>query len=130
MSDDLWQGYIDNNLIGSGHMHIACILSKADGSYWAYGGSYVPQPDEITHILKAIGDPDLAQSKGFHLAGSKCFTLRANPGLVYCKLGSGGACIAASATAIVVGIYGEGTNPANCNMTVEGIAKYLSDNGY
>lgn len=129
MADSVWQGYITDSLIGSGEMHSAAIVGL-DGSYWAYGGDHVPQPDEAKHIAAAIKNPDLAREKGIHIGGNKYFTLRAEENVMYVKLGAGGACIAAGAQAVVIGVYGEGTNPANCNMAVEGVVKYLKDNGY
>jgi profilin len=125
-----WQGYIDGSLIGSGNMHSAAIVGKADGSYWAYGGSYVPQPDEVQHILAAIASPDVARASGIKIAGQKYFTLLAEPGKIFCKFGAGGAALVASNQTVVIGLYGEGINPAACNMTVEGVAKYLSDAQY
>jgi profilin len=130
MSDNVWQQYIDSSLIGSGSMHSAAIVSKADGGYWAYGGDYVPQPDEVAKILKALKEPDAARAGGVMLAGSKYFTLRAEPELIYAKLGAGGLCVAGAAQCAIIGVYGEGTNPADCNIAVEGIAKYLKDQGY
>ena len=126
---EAFQGYIDQSLIGSGNMHSACIAGM-DGNYWAYGGDYVPQPDELKDIIKCLDSPDLAREKGVHIATQKYFVLRAEPGLMYVKLGAGGACIGKSDTAVVIGVYGEGVAPPACNMTVEGIIKYLKDNGY
>lgn len=124
-----WQAYIDNSLIGSGQMHSAAICGM-DGSYWAYGGTHLPQPEEVAHIVAAVKDPTLAQSKGIVIAGQKYFTLRAQPGLIYCKLGATGACIAQTEQAVVLGVYGEGINAAHCNMTVESVANYLKQNHY
>lgn len=125
-----FQAYIDGSLIGSGQMHSACICGLSDGSYWAYGGDYVPQPDEVQHILKALQDPAIANAGGIKIATQKYFVIRAQPGLIYAKLGAGGACIASSMQAVIIGVYGEGTNPANCNMAVEGVADYLKKSQY
>lgn len=125
-----WQGYIDTSLLGTGAMHSAAIIGLADGAYWAYGGTHIPQPDEVQHIIKSLADPSVAQAGGVRLAAAKYFTLRATPGLIYCKLGAGGACIAATKQAAIVGIYGEGVNPAACNAAVENVAKFLADAGY
>eukprot|EP00672_Neobodo_designis_P018299 CAMPEP_0174829672 /NCGR_PEP_ID=MMETSP1114-20130205/2069_1 /TAXON_ID=312471 /ORGANISM="Neobodo designis, Strain CCAP 1951/1" /LENGTH=131 /DNA_ID=CAMNT_0016063431 /DNA_START=58 /DNA_END=453 /DNA_ORIENTATION=+ len=131
MGDNVWQQYIDSSLIGSGHMHSAAIISKADGSYWAYGGDHVPQPDEAAHIVKCIADADTARASGVRIAGNKYFVVRVDEeGGIIGKLGAGGCYIAAAAQAIVIGVYGEGTAPADCNVTVTGIVKYLKDNGY
>jgi profilin len=125
-----WQGYIDNSLIGSGEVASATILGLSDASYWAYGGDIVPQPDEAAHIIACLKTPSLAQEKGITIAGQKYFTIKAEPGLLYGKLGATGVCIASSMQAAVLGIYAEGTNPANCNMTVEGVATYLKSSQY
>ena len=125
-----FQAYIDSSLIGSGNMHSATILGKADASYWAYGGDHVPQPDEAAHIVACLKDADKARAEGIKIAGQKYFVLRAEEDLIYCKLGSGGACIAGSVQAVTLGVYGEGTAPPACNKTVEDIAKYLKDNQY
>lgn len=125
-----WQGYIDSSLIGSGAMHSAAIVGLADGSYWAYGGTHIPQPDEVQHILKALADPTIAQASGIRIAGEKYFTLRAEPGLLYIKLGAGGACIGKTMQTAVIGVYGEGVNPASCNAAVEGVVTYLKAASY
>jgi profilin len=151
-----WQGYIDSSLIGSGNMHSAAIVGLADGSYWAYGGTYIPQPEEVTHILKALKDPSAALASGITIGGVKFFAVRAVPGLIYIKKGGAGGCIAQSLQAAVIGIYGNpeagsallaetsaksaggaaggdisnNVNPADCNATVESIANYLKSNQY
>ena len=125
-----WQQYIDSNLIGSGHMHSAAIVSLADSSYWAYGGSTVPQPEEVAHIVACLKEPSLAQEKGITIGGQKYFTLRAEANTIYIKLGSGGACIAGGNQCAIIGVYGEGVAPPACNMAVEGIRDYLGGQGY
>jgi profilin len=131
MAENVWQQYIDDSLIGSGNMHSATILSKADGSYWAYGGEHVPQPDEAAHIVKACADADLARSSGVRIGTNKYFVVRVDEnGGIIGKLGAGGCYIAAAGQCIVVGVYGEGTNPAHCNESVITIIKYLKENGY
>lgn len=147
-----WQAYIDNNLIGSGYMHSAAIIGLADGSYWAYGGDYIPQPDEITHIQACLKDPSKALASGVTIATVKYLALRATPGSIILKKGGSGGCIFVSKQTIVIGIYGNPeassalasetakdsaasastntVNPADCNKTVEDIAKYLASVDY
>ena len=125
-----FQPYVDDSLIGSGHMHSATIVNRSNGEYWAYNGEYVPQPEEISHIINVLKDPAKAQAEGIKIAGQKHFVIRATEDLLYTKVGAMGACIATSNQAIIIGVYGEETNPANCNMVVENIAKYLRDNQY
>eukprot|EP00759_Apiculatamorpha_spiralis_P009627 PhF_6_TR16776/c0_g1_i1/m.25368/K05759/PFN; profilin len=125
-----WQEYVDNNLIGSGFMHTAMIVGL-DGSFWAWNGPEIPSDTaEVTHILACIDNPSVAQSSGVTIFGKKYFVIRAEAGLIYGKLGAAGICMKKSGTAIVIGIYGEGTPAPKCNMAVEGIANYLVTVGY
>jgi len=146
-----WQGYIDTSLIGSGFMHSAAIVGLSDGSYWAYGGQFVPQPEELKHILKALKDPNLARQSGVHIGGEKFIVYRAEPGLLYFKKGAAGGTIATSVQTAVIGVFGDpkvhtaasndqakataqsqypAVNPPDCNSTVEGIAAYLKQSQY
>ena len=134
--DNPYQGYVDNSLVGSGNMHTAFIWTLADNSYVAYNTTdWSVQPDEVaamTKLLTAGGDEDVMAS-GVHLAGEKYFAIRprdqSQQGLTVVKLRDGGAAFCKSATMGIVGIYGAGVNPANCNTTVVEVAKYLEQNG-
>eukprot|EP00758_Cryptobia_borreli_P006730 Tbor_TRINITY_DN5194_c1_g2::TRINITY_DN5194_c1_g2_i1::g.26176::m.26176/K05759/PFN; profilin len=147
-----WQGYIDNSLIGSGNMHSAAIIGLSDGAYWAYGGDYVPQPDEVTHILACLKEPSKALASGITIAGIKYFAVRAVPGMIIYKKGGSGGCICQSDQACIMGVYGNPevpsalaaeteksnnssaitntVNPADCNTTIEHIANFLKESGY
>jgi profilin len=137
-----WQAYVDDSLIGSGHMHSAAIIGLADGSYWAYGGNYVPQPDEVQNILKTLQNPSMLMSSGVTIAGVKFLGLRGDKEHLIFKKGSAGGCVYVSMQAAIIGIYGNPdqenamfnkevpVNPADCNATVERIAKYLKDQQY
>lgn len=140
-----WQAYIDDSLIGSGHMHSASILGLADGSYWAYGGTYIPQPDEVATIMKIFKEPSLLQSGGVVVAGVKFIGLRGDADHIIFKKGGAGGCAYKSNQAIVLGVYGDpsgenamlskdanavAVNPADCNATVQRIAEYLKSLQY
>ncbi|KAH8603348.1 putative Profilin [Trypanosoma vivax] len=143
-----WQAYVDDSLIGSGHMHSAAIVSLADGSYWAYGGTYIPQPEEVTHILKCIKDFSVVQSSGVTIHGVKFFGLQSGTDgqmkYIYFKKGAAGGCIYTSMQTAIIAVYGNpgdasslqqdlqktaatgvAVNPADCNTTVKRIAEYL-----
>ena len=45
------------------------------------------------------------------------------------KKGSAGCTIKKTVTALVVGIYSEGVAPGDCNLVVENLGNYLSDQG-
>ncbi|CUG80391.1 profilin, putative, partial [Bodo saltans] len=140
-----WQQYIDDSLIGSGHMHSACIIGLADGSYWAYGGTYIPQPDEVAQILAILKEPTKLQVGGVTIASQKFLGLRGDTKHFIFKKGGAGGCVYVSKQTAVVGIYGDpsgenvmlnkdanavAVNPADCNQTVERIANYLASLEY
>lgn len=148
-----WQQYIDDSLIGSGFMHSAAIVGLTDGSYWAYGGTYVPQPDEVEHIQKCLNDLSLMQQTGIKIYGVKFFGLRSGVDgetkYIFFKKGSAGGCVYSTKQSFIVAVYGNPgdesaakmdsdkravldvvVNPADCNMTVKRIAEYLINLGY
>ncbi|EPY24976.1 profilin [Strigomonas culicis] len=148
-----WQAYIDDSLIGSGFMHSAAIVSLEDGSYWAYGGTYIPQPEEVTHILECIKNLTLVQSSGVTIYGVKFFGLQSGTDddtkYIFFKKGAAGGCIYTTKQTFIVGVYGNPgeasslaqdltknaqhdvpVNPADCNSTVKRIAEYLIKLGY
>ena len=133
MGDNVWQGYIDNSLIGSGTMESACIVGL-DGGYWAYGGSVIPQPDEVKHILACIADPSKGPAGGVHIAGNKYMVMRADEDGFFAKLQAGGAVVKKATQCVIIGVFnGKTGTPADgveCNVTVDNIIKYLKDNGY
>ncbi|KAH9578832.1 Profilin [Trypanosoma melophagium] len=143
-----WQAYIDDSLIGSGFMHSAAIVGLSDGSYWAYGGTYIPQPEEVAHILKCLDDLSLVQSSGVTIYGVKFFGLQAGVDgqmkYIFFKKGAAGGCIYTSKQTAIIAVYGNPgdasslqqdlqktgnteavVNPADCNSTVKRIAEYL-----
>lgn len=147
-----WQAYVDSSLIGSGFMHSAALIGLEDGSYWAHGGEYVPQPDEAAHITACLKEPSKALAGGITIATVKYFAVRATGDTIVFKKGGSGGCIAKAGQCFVMGVYGNpeaasaltaettksgeptdagnAVNPADCNTTVEGIATYLKEQGY
>lgn len=148
-----WQAYIDDSLIGSGHMHSAAIVGLHDGSYWAYGGTYIPQPDEVKHIQNCLQSLSLIQSTGVIIHGVKFFGLQSGAEddmkFLFFKKGAAGGCVYSTKQTFIVGVYGNPgdasslqadltknekhnalVNPADCNTTVRRIADYLTKLGY
>lgn len=147
-----WQTYIDDSLIGSGFMHSAAIVGLTDGSYWAYGGTYIPQPAEVAHIQKCLKDPALVQSSGISIYGIKFFGLRSgadgDTSYIFFKKGGAGGCVYTTKQTFIVAVYGNpaepsalqqdlakashnvAVNPTDCNATVKRIAEYLIQLNY
>jgi len=105
-----WQPYTDG-LVGTGAMLAATICGTADGSYWAYTGDHVPQPEEVQHIIACLKDPSKARMGGIKIAGNKYFVMRAEEGLLMGKLGNGGCVVCASVQAFTCGVFGGDDQP-------------------
>lgn len=148
-----WQQYVDDSLIGSGFMHSAAIVGLKDGSYWAYGGTYIPQPEEVKYILQCLNNLSLVQSSGVTIYGVKFFGLQSgaegDSKHIFFKKGAAGGCIYTTKQTFIIGVYGNpadssalakdlkkdpkhdvAVNPADCNTAVKRIADYLIKLGY
>lgn len=124
-----WETYLEVNLLGSGYCSRGAILD-ADGSVLSTSSNLTITPAEGRKIVSGLGFPNQFQSEGCTVGGVKYFSIKAEPGLFYGKKGATGVCLAKSSRLIAIGIYSEGTNPAQCNMTVEALTDYLVSIGY
>eukprot|EP01001_Neometanema_parovale_P000439 NODE_10482_length_590_cov_122.503212_g7712_i1.p1 GENE.NODE_10482_length_590_cov_122.503212_g7712_i1~~NODE_10482_length_590_cov_122.503212_g7712_i1.p1 ORF type:complete len:132 (+),score=31.41 NODE_10482_length_590_cov_122.503212_g7712_i1:63-458(+) len=129
-----WQTYVDDHLVATGHVQQGALLGL-DGSVWATTPGF--DVTEGAALANKFTNPDLFAAEGGTLAGVKYFSIKFNDenaeeGKVswYGKKGAGGVCVAKSTQCLIVGVYGEGINPANANTVVEGVRDYLMSTGY
>ena len=106
-----WQPYTEG-LVGTGAMNSATICGTADGSYWAYTGENIPQPEEVAHIINCLKDPSIARMSGVRIAGNKYFVVRAEEGLLLGKFGNGGMVACQSVQAFTLGVFSGDDQPA------------------
>eukprot|EP01023_Acetabularia_acetabulum_P012630 TRINITY_DN1591_c0_g1_i1.p3 TRINITY_DN1591_c0_g1~~TRINITY_DN1591_c0_g1_i1.p3 ORF type:complete len:130 (-),score=34.40 TRINITY_DN1591_c0_g1_i1:293-682(-) len=127
-----WQEYIDGNMMAENKLQHAAILGKEDGAVWACSENFPTVDDaEFANLMAALGNPTEKAISGIFLGGTKYFYLRGTAGeLLIGKIGSGGICIRATEQCLLVGIYGEGTVPSECNLIVENLGDYLQEAGY
>lgn len=114
-----WQGYIENQLLGTKSISQAAILGLKGGVWAASPGFTVRKlllceltrpiddellahnfclysclvkvsPQEQTALIKGFEDPSPLQSGGLHVAGRKYFCLQANDRSIYGKSGVSG----------------------------------------
>uniref|UniRef100_A0A7C8YCS8 Profilin n=1 Tax=Opuntia streptacantha TaxID=393608 RepID=A0A7C8YCS8_OPUST len=130
-----WQTYIDEHLMceieGTNHRLTAAAILGIDGSMWAQSASF-PQfkPDEISAIVKDFDEPGSLAPTGLHLGGAKYMVIQGEPGAVIRgKKGAGGICVKKTGQALVIGIYDEPVTPGQCNMVVEKLGDYLTEQG-
>ncbi len=86
--------------------------------------------DKIVEALKSeAANMSLAQH-GLHLGPTKYLVIPGEQGAVIRgKKGAEGVTIKATTTALVIGVYGEGVQPADGNIVVENLGDYLVGQG-
>eukprot|EP00695_Tsukubamonas_globosa_P000603 TRINITY_DN150_c0_g1_i1.p2 TRINITY_DN150_c0_g1~~TRINITY_DN150_c0_g1_i1.p2 ORF type:complete len:112 (+),score=58.24 TRINITY_DN150_c0_g1_i1:89-424(+) len=106
-----WQSYVDDQLVATGHISRGAILGL-DGSTWAISPSLTIKPEELSHLLGGLADNNKFMASGIKLNGDKFMFLRADDRSVYGKKGAAGVAIVKTNSAIIIGIYDEGIQPA------------------
>ncbi|KAK8980045.1 hypothetical protein V6N11_061263 [Hibiscus sabdariffa] len=80
--------------------------------------------------MKDLDEPGHLASTGLHLGGTKFMVIQGEPGAVIRdKKGSRRITIKKTSQALVFGIYEEPVTPRQCNMVVERLRDYLTDQG-
>jgi profilin len=74
-------------------------------------------------------DPSGLTSGGIYLGGVKYLAISTLPEVIRGKKGQEGVTISKTNSALVIGIYGEGVQPADGNLLVEKLADYLINQG-
>jgi profilin len=129
-----WQAYIDTSLVGSGHVDKAAIISAAGDGVWANSAGFDLKPEEMKVISSIVGGNEGARDKaygdGLYIGGARYVMTKAEGRSLYARQGTNGVAVAKTTQAIVIGHHGEGQIAGNATSTVEGLADYLSGQGY
>jgi profilin len=117
-------------LSGGGQLAHSAICGH-DGGIWAQSADFPGVSDEeASAIMKGFDDPSFIAQNGLHIGGEKYMMIAGEPGEVLRgKKGTCGCTIKKTDSAIVIGIYGEGVTPGECNVAVETLGDYLKDSG-
>lgn len=145
-----WQAYVDTQLIATGQVKQAALLSCEDASVWASTPDFMPRTYDAPITLEDGSDSTAAVNEaevlvklmntgeagllGLRVNGEKYQILRTyhEPAVtVYGKKKRGGICITRTNMVLVVGVYDENENQTSggCNLAVEKLGDYLRDNG-
>lgn len=149
-----WDSYI-NVILADPFIHSAALIDLNDGSYWAYGGSEVPQPEEIPALLDYVKVPSQALKSGIIINGVKYFGLHhgcdGDSRYIIFKKGCAGGCGYTTNQLLICAVYGpdcknigscskgkegqepissESLNPAECHATVRKLCTYLFKLGF
>lgn len=126
-----WQEYIDLNLIGSGHISEAIILSSLDGTTWATSPGFELAQEELEVLLKSFSDPTPICSNGLYINGNKYLVLRSDERSIYARKATIGICAVKTEQAILLSLYdAQKCQPGDANKTVEQLADYFISVGY
>eukprot|EP00271_Cylindrocystis_brebissonii_P014373 TRINITY_DN35712_c0_g1_i1.p1 TRINITY_DN35712_c0_g1~~TRINITY_DN35712_c0_g1_i1.p1 ORF type:complete len:133 (+),score=32.30 TRINITY_DN35712_c0_g1_i1:174-572(+) len=129
-----WQSYIDDQLMcllpSKSTLTSAAIMGQ-DGSIWAQSANFPAlSSTEIANIIAAFDDTSALAINGLMLAGEKYMVIQGEEGAVLRgKKGEGGCCIKKTVSALVFGIYDKPTAPGECNVVVENLGDYLTQQG-
>ncbi|KAJ3412075.1 profilin, required for normal timing of actin polymerization in response to thermal stress [Chytridiales sp. JEL 0842] len=85
---------------------------------------------EIQALANAFKDPSGIRANGLYIGSTKYFTLRADDRSIYGKQGSNGVVCVKTKQAILVGVYGDPTQPGEATKVVEALADYLISVNY
>ncbi|EHA52188.1 hypothetical protein MCOR27_010941 [Pyricularia oryzae] len=129
-----WQGYVDQSLVGSGHIDKAAIISAAGDSTWATSADFTIEPAEMKTIADILdnkaGAQDKAHSDGIYIAKERYVVARIEDNTIYARQGRSGVAIAKTSQAILVGHHNETTQAGNASQTVGALVDYLKPLGF
>ncbi|EIE23052.1 Profilin/allergen [Coccomyxa subellipsoidea C-169] len=128
-----WQEYVDDHLMcelpNGGTLKSAAIVGL-DGGVWAQSADFPALgDDEVAKIVKGFTDPSVLATGGLYLGGVKYLSISPDPAVIRGKKGQDGVTVKKTVSALVIGIYGEGVQPADGNIVVENLADYLTNTG-
>lgn len=88
---------------------------------------------QVVKLVAGFDDPSNLAANGLFLGGEKFMMLAGEAGAVIRGRGKDaktkGVTIKKTTSALVVGIYDEGVQPADCNLVVENLGDYLIGQG-
>jgi len=128
-----WQAYVDQSLVGTGHVDKAAIFNAEGNSVWASSPNFSVTPAEMQEVVGAYKDtsqPKKVQSTGLYIAGQKYIVIKADETSLYGKKGREGVVIVKTKQAILITHYPEAIQPGTAANTVEKLGAYLVGVGY
>nr|P22271.2 RecName: Full=Profilin-A [Physarum polycephalum]AAA63523.1 profilin A [Physarum polycephalum] len=123
-----WQAYVDDQLVGTGHVIGAAIIGH-DGNVWASKNLSL-KAGEGAKIVNGFKDSASVLSGGIFVDGQKYLTIKADDKSIYGKKGAGGVVLVKTGQSVLIGHYNETIQPGQATTVVEKLADYLRENGY
>lgn len=124
-----WQHYVDDQLVGTGHVKKAIIIGH-DGSSWSASPGFTIKPDEAKKLVAAFADSSSSLTQGIYLAGERYLVLKADGRSIYARKGTSGFVAVKTVQAVIISLYDESIQPGRCTTITERLADYLIENNY
>ncbi|KAH3722757.1 Profilin [Pelomyxa schiedti] len=127
-----WQQFIDRNLMPSGALISAAILSAHSGATWAKSQGFPVLSTEVATVLTKDNfmSPSVPHNNHIRVGDQKFMCTHAD---AYCVCGNGanggGVILVKTKQCVIVGIYGK-TLPRMAVKVVEDLGAYLMTSGY
>eukprot|EP00744_Colponema_vietnamica_P002937 GILI01004555.1.p2 GENE.GILI01004555.1~~GILI01004555.1.p2 ORF type:complete len:125 (+),score=49.93 GILI01004555.1:48-422(+) len=122
-----WQSYVDDQLVAKGNVTHGAIIGH-DGSIWAKSADLALT--ESVAAAQVFGNQEMSVTLG----GTKYQVLRKNldedTPFIICKKKDGGAVMAKTTSAVIIGIFQGEQQPGNASNDVLNVADYLIAAGY
>ncbi|KAJ1966115.1 profilin, required for normal timing of actin polymerization in response to thermal stress [Dipsacomyces acuminosporus] len=124
-----WQPYVDNNLVGSGKITQAAIYGL-DGGVWAQSPNFPLTTDEFQKINAGFSDNNSLLASGVFIGGTKYMAVQVNDDHIHGKKGGEGILCYKTGKTIIVGLYGDSTQPGDANKVIGSVSDYLKGLGF
>ena len=128
MTNNSWQPYVDNNLIGTGKLFQALIASSSDGTIWAGSSPLISSVNqaELKGLIGGFSDASAIRSEGLVIGGKKYILISQGEGRsLYGRKGDEGIIAVKTKQTVLVGLYSSGMPAGEAVKVVEGLADYL-----
>ena len=128
-----WDEYIQDELMqkelkdGTGQYLSFAAIIGLDGAVWAQSSDFPDvAPEQLDALIGAFEDQAEVREKGIQLGETRYIVFTAeDTSVIRGKKGAAGFTAKKTKTALVVGGYGEGTQPGLVNVLVENVADAL-----
>lgn len=128
-----WQGFVDNNLTGTGFVTMGAILGT-NGSIWAFTPGLPLTQVEAMAIVSAFSDVGATQMSGLVVGGQRYPSVRhtqdGSVPVLTCMKSASGFVASKTANSVVLGMFNETIHPDKAAKVVAQLANYLAYQGY
>ncbi|BDD63959.1 hypothetical protein MPDQ_006970 [Monascus purpureus] len=122
----IWQSYVDNNIVGTGHFDKAAILSYDFSGVEASSPGFTVSQQEINGLASLFTKPDDAFANGFTIAGEKFLAIKADTRSLYGKKGKTGVIVVRASSCTIVAHHPENVQTTNAATIIEQLVDYIN----